>query len=134
MLSFVDRLAIRRSWLLDVFASVGFPSEVQLCPEGAVGGDAMVLSATREQSSAVAPAALEPKVKKVMVEIVPRGGTYNVYRKGRFLQRTGPDLSPLSIAATERKPLPAEYKTKNVDFAPLRSEARTKAGIYVLGR
>ena len=112
MLSFVYRLAIRRSWLLDVFASMGFPSDVQHCPEGAVGGDPMALSATRERPGAVAPAALELKVKKFKVEIVPCAGTYDVYRKGRLLQRTGPDLSPLSIAATEGKPLPTECKQK----------------------
>ena len=50
---------------------------------------------------AVAPAVLEPGVMEFWVEIVPCGGTYDVYRKGRLLRRTSLDLSSLFIAATE---------------------------------
>jgi hypothetical protein len=67
---------------------------------------------------AAAPQPSGPKVNKVVVEIFPIGGTYDVYREGRFLQRIGPDLPPLYIAATEGQTFTIECRTKNVNVAP----------------
>jgi hypothetical protein len=67
---------------------------------------------------AVAQQPSGPKANKVMVEIFPIGGTFNVYREGRFLQRIGPDLPPLYIAATEGETFTIECRTNNLNVTP----------------